>query len=239
MKNQDNYYTRLFRILECIAASKGRAGFAQIREITQMPPATLSRILSEAKTSGILAAHTHGVYTFGPLFTGLVQKSIPFIRQSRIQAQLQRLHQETGLRVEYFTYQPVLTFVDFKEKPPDPETGVVFHMQQGYQIRHLHKMASGLCMFFHFPKRKREYFTKLNKRQISQVDKTMKAAKKDGYICLPPSSHPAYIRMCLFPGSKFGAFSIVGEKRLFNKKNIASWVNLLRDVTGISDIFRR
>lgn len=93
----------ILTILDCLSGFTGVATIADLKEATQIPSATLNRLLNRLVDCGYTIRERHGEYRIGPALVELSKRCLDVHIEERFRPFLRSLRDETGLNAELYS----------------------------------------------------------------------------------------------------------------------------------------
>lgn len=94
---------KILTILEAVSACKGDISLSQLRNDTQLPSATLNRLIRDMVENGYLTKSSHGFYEAGPALTAMAANICANWSTKNFDTVLSRLANISGLNAELYS----------------------------------------------------------------------------------------------------------------------------------------
>ncbi len=157
----------VFEILKVFATTPEPVSLQDLREKTQIPPATLNRLLVKLTESDYVRRQGRGIYTGGPAFMVLSTLAVENLQTVAFRPLLHELVSATGHNAELYAITTKGSVFMFSESGG----GVVrTNLPSGFLIQEKFKHATSVFRFARFPEAFDWEAVPMRMRHIDEVD---------------------------------------------------------------------
>ncbi len=138
----------VFEILKVFATSREPVSLQDLRNRTQIPPATLNRLLGKLTESDYVRRQGRGIYTGGPAFMVLSTMAVENLQTVAFRPLLHELARATGHNAELYAITTKGSVFMFSESGGG---AVRTNLPSGFLIKEKFKHATSVFRFGRFP----------------------------------------------------------------------------------------